>query len=420
MEQEIRIGILITLPLVLEIIGLSFAVNVDSYIEKRNKKFMLIIVVTIFALVLQNILGYVLDISGKYPFYRILTGILGYSIRPLVIVLFYYIVTENKRFKAAWFLLLLNALIYLTALFSDICFTIDENNHFLRGPLGYSCHIVSAVFLIYLVYLTVTGKKTVPGRNIWIPVFNALLIVGSVVLDSFVDYRLYPVSFLTIAVTNCTVFYYIWLHLQFVKEHEQMLQAELRIQIMMSQIQPHFLYNTLSTIQALCRIDPKKAFDVTEKFGTYLRQNLDTLENTNLISVKQELEHTKIYAEIEMVRFPNIRVMYDIEDDAFYLPALTIQPMVENAIRHGVRIRDTGIVQVITKREQGFHKIVIKDNGKGFIPEKNGAMPGNSIQEGTHIGINNVRERVERMCGGEVRIDSQVGEGTTVTIRIPV
>lgn len=198
------------------------------------------------------------------------------------------------------------------------------------------------------------------------------------------------------------------------REHEKALQAEQRIQIMMTQIQPHFLYNTIATIRALCRRDAKKAGEVAEKFGDYLRQNLDALGTVGLISFRKELEHTQIYAEIEMVRFENIRVQYEVRDDQFSLPPLTVQPLVENAIRHGVRIREEGIVKVSAWRDENTHVIEVWDNGTGFDVKK--------IEEAdnSHIGIRNVRERIEKMCGGSLKVESRMDEGTTVTITIPI
>ena len=212
---------------------------------------------------------------------------------------------------------------------------------------------------------------------------------------------------------SASLFYDIWLHTQFVREHELALMAEQRIQIMMTQIQPHFLYNTLSTIQALCLSDPEKAAIVTEKFGTYLRRNLNSLNISDLIPLSQELEHTRTYAEIEMIRFPRISVIYEIEDEDFSLPALSIQPIVENAIRHGVRIRSDGLVTVSTKFCPEGHLITITDNGKGFDPRSV------NDDDRPHIGISNVRERIEKMCGGSLTIRSFPDAGTTVTILIP-
>jgi LytS/YehU family sensor histidine kinase len=212
---------------------------------------------------------------------------------------------------------------------------------------------------------------------------------------------------------SCCVFYYIWLHQQFVRRHERDMMAEQRIQIMMTQIQPHFLYNTLSTIQVLCVVDPPQAAEITGKFSVYLRQNLDSLEFPGMTTFEKELEHTRTYADIERVRFPNIRVEYEIEDAGFSLPPLTVQPLVENAIRHGVRIREEGVVRVLARKTEGGHEVVISDNGVGFDTDAVKQL------DGTHIGLKNVRERIETMCGGSVTVLSRPGEGTKVTVFIP-
>ena len=209
------------------------------------------------------------------------------------------------------------------------------------------------------------------------------------------------------------MFFYIWIHLQLAEQYEERMLSQHQMRIMVSQIQPHFLYNTIATFRALCKRDPDKAAMVAEKFGLYLRENLDSLSDEDLIPVEKELDHTRVYAEIEMVRFENIRVEYDVRDVDFELPALTIQPIVENAIRHGVRIREKGVVRVSTRQSDGFHEIVISDNGIGF--DTAGAYNG----DGTHIGINNVRERIEKMCAGTMKVESEIDKGTTVTIRIP-
>ena len=114
-----------------------------------------------------------------------------------------------------------------------------------------------------------------------------------------------------------------------------------------------------------------------------------------------------------MLRFPNIRVDYDIQDEHYKVPALTIQPLVENAIRHGVRIREEGIVLVKTNRGGTDQVIVIADNGKGFDAEK-------PEEEGAHIGLANVKSRLEQLCHGTLTIESRPDEGTTITIKIPV
>ena len=407
--------ILAVFPMVLLLIGLFIAVGIDQYIQKQKKRIMLIICALVFSLIAQNFLDNWLTYGTPMILLRKAIDIYGYSIRPVILLLFLYIVSPHKPSRLWWVLIGFNAGIHLTALFTDICFTIDENNMFQGGwpVLKNSCLIASVMLLCALIFSTLHDYRPSKRKETWIPVFSVFIILLALVLDSSVYETLQPVSFLTISIVISSVLHYIWLHLQFVRAHEKDLAAEQRIQIMMSQIQPHFLYNTLTTIRSLCLRSPEAAAQTIDKFSRYLRQNLDTLDQNGLIPFSKELEHVKIYSEIEMLMFPYIRIEYDVEDDFFMLPTLTVQPLVENAIRHGVRAREEGLIKIAVRKNESGHIITIADNGLGFDPA------AAVTAEGKHIGIRNVRERLEKQCGGWLKIESRPGEGTTVTLFIP-
>ena len=407
--------ILAVFPMVLLLIGLFIAVGIDQYIQKQKKRIMLIICALVFSLIAQNFLDNRLTYGTPMILLRKVIDIYGYSIRPVILLLFLYIVNPQKPSRLWWVLIGLNAGIHLTALFTDICFTIDENNMFQGGlpVLKNSCLIASAMLLGALIFSTLHDYRPSKRKETWIPVFLIFIILLALLLDSRVYETLQPITFLTISIVISSVLYYIWLHLQFVRAHEKDLAAEQRIQIMMSQIQPHFLYNTLATIRSLCLRSPETAAQTIDKFSRYLRQNLDTLDQNGLIPFSKELEHVKIYTEIEMLMFPYIHIQYDVEDDGFMLPTLTVQPLVENAIRHGVRAREVGKINITVRKNETGHIITIADNGLGFDP----AIIDTA--EGKHIGIRNVRERLEKQCEGWLKIESQPGEGTTVTLFIP-
>ena len=394
--------------------GLTFTVFNDPYIRHGHRHAMLAIVALCFSLVVQNYVENALAAGAPRVLARTLASIYGYTARPLVILLFLYIVAPKGRYAPAWILAGLNIGVYLTALFSPIAFGISENNHFYGGPLRYCCLVVSVLLLLYLLYLTLREYKQAPKCETALPILIIVMILFSIWLDSQVGEIEQPITYLTVAMAVSCVFYYIWLHMQFVREHEEDLKARQRIRIMTSQIQPHFLYNTLSNIQALCHIDPRKAAEVTDQFSQYLRENLAALSQPGLIPFRKELEHTKTYVKIEETRFQNIRVSYDIGDSDFQLPPLTLQPLVENAIRHGVRIREEGKVQIVTRRNEKGHQIVIRDNGAGFDVKK--LTDPNS----RGIGLHSVQERLESLCGGTLAIESRIGEGTVVTLTIPL
>ncbi|MEG0903521.1 MAG: histidine kinase, partial [Lachnospiraceae bacterium] len=193
----------------------------------------------------------------------------------------------------------------------------------------------------------------------------------------------------------------------------QLLQS--RISIMLSQIQPHFLYNTLTAICGLCDENPKEAKKVTAEFADYLRHNLESLTQSTPVPFEDELRHTKVYLGIEKKRFEQrLNIVYDIADINFRIPALTIQPIVENAVKHGViRKKSDGTVTLSTREREDCYEIIIADDGVGFDVNEPLTDPD------THVGIENVRCRLWSICRGTLDIKSIVGEGTTAIIRIP-
>lgn len=409
-------SLMMLFPVCFILTGLTITVAVDPYISKKHRVVMFVIIGLSLTLIAQNLIEDALARGSLNWFGRTTASVYGYTVRPVFLILFLYIICPDEKHLGCWALALVNFLVNVTAYFSHICFWIDGGNHYQGGPLSNFCLYIGLILLAYWLYrsfrnyLSSTRNEK---RGVLIHVFVVLMLLLSVFLDGSANETDLPITFLTCAIVICSVFYYIWLHLRFVQMHEEDLKAQQRIKIMMSQIQPHFLYNTLSSIQALCLTDPEKAFDVTEKFGTYLRQNIDSLDRPELIPFEKELEHTRVYSEIEMIRFPSIRMEYDTPDTGFMIPALTVQPLVENAIRHGVRSVENGLVRVSSKKAGGFHEIVISDNGKGF----DAAAAENA--DGTHIGIRNVRERLASLCCGTMTIESAENAGTKITIRIP-
>ena len=395
---------------------LAFIVHMDETLRPGQRKTLRIIIFVVTSLILQNFLDYRLSVGSGHWLMRTLVDIYGYAMRPVILALFLRLIAPEKKMRWVWILIGVNAALHLTALFNlKICFRISEDNHYLAGPLTNLCLIISGILLFQLLVWTLLIFRSNVRRESMLLILVILLILTGVLLDESVGSFSQPVTFLTLAIVISCMMYYSWLHLQFVREQKKAMQAEQRIQIMMTQIQPHFLFNTIATFRALCRKDPGKAAEVAEMFGAYLRQNLDSLGTVGLIPFQKELEHTKTYTEIEMVRFRNLRVVYDIHESDFEIPPLTVQPMVENAIRHGARAGKEETITVTTGKSAKGYEIMIQDNGIGFEPEKQNI----SDEAGHHIGIANVRERIESMCGGSLIIDSEPGKGTKVTITVP-
>lgn len=196
---------------------------------------------------------------------------------------------------------------------------------------------------------------------------------------------------------------------------EKEIAAELeknKTAIMLSQIQPHFLYNSLGAIRELCRQDPEDARNALSMFITYLRANMDSIQREHTIHFSKELDHISAYLQLEKLRFgDDLTVIYDILEDDFFIPSLTVQPLVENAVKHGICSREEGgTVTLHTHREGEKIIIRIQDDGIGFDASK--------ITEKNHVGLRNVRNRLKYVVDGELEIVSEPDRGTVVTITI--
>ncbi len=188
-----------------------------------------------------------------------------------------------------------------------------------------------------------------------------------------------------------------------------------KIAVLLSQIGPHFMFNSLEAISALCDTDPQAAKQSAKIFAKYLRNNIESISQTVMIPFEKELDHIRQYVFLETMRYGDeVRIEYDIRAQDFLLPTLTIEPLVENAIHHGIMKRQGGGTVTISAYEaQSAYVIAVNDNGAGF----NTKSITNDDRE--HIGIKNVKNRLAAQCGGSLLIESRAGIGTTATVTIP-
>ena len=219
----------------------------------------------------------------------------------------------------------------------------------------------------------------------------------------------------TVLLPLCLIFHYAHNELEEDVVRKEKEQIQLQVSAMISQMQPHFLYNSLAVISALCEEDPHLAAEATNAFSSYLRENMDFADKRNPISFSEELNHIRTYVWLEKLRFPNkLNIEYDINSTAFPVPALSVQPMVENAIKHGIcKSRSGGTVRICSIETDLFYIVTVSDDGIGFDVEE-------TVDDGRqHLGIKNTRYRIREMTGGSLTIESTPGKGTTVKIRIP-
>jgi two-component system, LytTR family, sensor kinase len=201
-------------------------------------------------------------------------------------------------------------------------------------------------------------------------------------------------------------------------EQNQQLLLKARMDALTSQINPHFLFNTLNTVSSLIRFDPDMARGVVLKLSNILRRLLRKHET--FVPLREELEFIDDYLDIEVIRFgrDKLQIFKEIEEDALeaFVPSMLLQPMIENSIKHGLAPRlEGGEIHIRSRRIDGRLLIEIEDNGMGISTERLGEVYGGGI------GISNVHERLRLLYGDQFKMDirSQEGQGTQIHIEIP-
>ena len=308
-------------------------------------------------------------------------------------------------------------------LFTPVLFTVDAS-----GRIQYIGEVIdiisfSSFYLIYLLYILpqrcpLKKKLSLLG----FVVFPLLCVALNVIWYTMgITYAVTPLADIFLLMSAYVVFFcdYIESREMLFRQKAELAEkenraTELQTALMLSQIQPHFLYNALTAIRNLCKTDPTEAYLALGDFSDYLRTNMKALGGGRMTSFEKELEHIKIYLSLEQMRFgEELKVEYDIRYREFSLPSLTVQPIVENAVRHGAMMNeDGGRITICSLKTEDGAVITVTDNGPGFDPSA-------PLSDGkNHFGLKNVRDCLTATGSGELMIDSVPGVGTTVTIRI--
>lgn len=365
--------------------------------------------------------------SSIIPLLRVLNLLVDLLVGVMAVLytLFLYSYISDRQKVSPWFcrvmLVICGAMLVLscTCLFSDRYIQYRPDGSQTVGSLYYLMQTLVFLLLVANMIYPFCHFRILGWKDTAILMSYGVLPLCSMPLE--IDWSITPPL---LAITLSLLLVYVVLHAQQTRLAAQrkllLAQQELeltdsRTKIMLSQLQPHFLYNVLNSIYHLCDMDPSLAQEMVEYFSDYLRNNMASLEQTGLIPFSEEYQHIQTYLSLERIRFAKtLDVVYNIEATEFKLPPLTIQPLVENAVRHGVtKKRGGGSVTLTTYETESAFVVVVADTGRGFDPE-------HYADDGkVHIGIKSVRERLKTMCSGTLTIESQPDCGTTATVTIP-
>ncbi|MGN0470662.1 MAG: sensor histidine kinase [Acutalibacteraceae bacterium] len=424
MSEEIKlINIAFELCGIFLCIAEIVAVCIGAKIGKSTSRYFIALFLSLMFYLASNILGLMFrGMEGMFGFYAVrISNFCEFFFAQLLslcaTLYFTFIVDINRKIKKLYifigFYYALQLVLLIISQFTNMYYYFDDSNTYQRGEcfwisqaLVIGAMVINAVILILNRACLSKKEKMAFGIYIVLPAVSVLIQMFS--------YGLNVIMF-SLIIASFIMFFYI-LNEQTEKYCEKEREnTDMRVSIMLSQIQPHFLYNTLTSIYCLCDKDPKAAKQAISQFSKYLRGNLDSIRRETPISFDDELKHVQNYLALEKMRFEDeLEIVYDIQANDFLIPALTVQPLVENAVKHGLGDSDNGGTVKISSRElEDCFEIEITDNGVGFDTE-------NIMNDGEfHIGIENVRNRLELSCGGTLTINSAVGKGTTAIIKIP-
>ena len=422
---------IISVALVLSVMGLWFTAVMPG-MDYWNKRFFLVYFVVLMGCILSSLIAIVLHyfpISSVVIYFILHLECLLLSLPfPMLTAYLLHCCSESVRpsrlFQTALGLWTVYFVLLLSVSVTGGFFSVTVENQPFRGPL-YPLLMLPLIAIMLINLVGAIRRRTRLSRKAFISFIIVLLpMTVSLIVMLFVDVMpLFDINF----VLSTLVMYSFILSDQIERyrrgqqeivrqqteiAHQQREIAHQRASVMILQMRPHFIYNTLMSIYSLCLFEPQKARQTTLDFTNYLRRNMGAIASDSAIPFSTELEHTRAYLSVEQAQYGNMLIVeYDTPFTQFRLPPLTLQPIVENAVKHGMNLDADPLHISIRTREKDFASVIIvEDNGSGFDP---------SDESKPHTTLENIRQRLEMMCGGSMTIQPREGGGTVVILMIP-
>jgi sensor histidine kinase YesM len=406
--------------LVIALLGLFFTLAMKS-LEKWTRRFFVALFSVAAAYVASDLLSQV-SLLFLGPDYAVLSRIAVFCesffsslLMPMITVYLLRCSGERRKRTPLFASMLTLWLVYVALLiftqFSTEIYSISSKNVYQRGPWYFVLLVPPATMMIMNCISLFFRRKQLTKKQRAAFTVYLLIPLGCMLIQMF-SYGLLMIVIGT-SVSAMIMFVFILMDQVDHSIRQQKENAAQQASITVLQMRPHFIYNTLMSIYYLCKQDAEKAQQVILDFSSYLRKNFTAIAKADAIPFEEELEHTRAYLAVEQARFKDqLLVEFDTPFTDFRIPPLTLQPIVENAVKHGMDPElEPLFISISTRRQDGYAEITVDDSGPGYQPADDNEP---------HIGLDNVRERLKMMCKGDLTISRRDCGGTIVTIRIPV
>ena len=403
--------------LLLSVLGLWFTAilpGIDRWSKRFFLSYFLDFMLCCLSALVETAFQYYLVPSAAMVFILLLESLLLSLPLPMLTVFLLHccgeIVRRSRLLHAVLSLWAVYVVLLVSALFIKGFVYVMPDNQYIRGPL-YPIGLVPLIAILLLNLAGAIRRRARLSRKIFLGSLVSILpMMGALIVQLFVD--VFPLLDISYVLSALTMYGFV---LSDQIEREMRYQREIanqRASVAVLQMRPHFIYNTLMSIYSLCNQDPQKARQVTMDFTNYLRKNFNAVASDSAIPFSAELEHTRAYLAVEQAQFEEMLVVeYDTLFTQFRLPPLTLQPIVENAVKHGMDPYAGALhVSVRTRHTDSGAEIIVEDNGPGFDPHD---------ESKPQPTLTNIRQRLTMMCGGTLEITARETGGTRVTIRVP-
>ena len=416
----------------LSVMGLWFTVIVTG-IDRWSKRFFisyfLIFMLCCLSSIVETTFQYYIVPGAVYYFMLLLATLLLSLPLPMMTVYLLHYCGENIRSSK-----LLHAVLGLWAVFFILLVSVPfidgfgyvtPKNQFYRSSL-YPLLLVPMIAVLLFNFAGTVRRREHFSRKAFLSFVIAQVPMAiTLIVNLFIDaVLLFDISYVLSALAMYSLILSDQIEQDLRRQQEIALQereialqqreiANQRANIMVLQMRPHFIYNTLMSIYSLCKLDPLKARQITLDFTNYLRRNFDAVASDSTIPFSSELEHTRAYLSVEQARHDNmLDVDWDTQFTHFRLPPLTLQPIVENAVKHGMNPNSDPLhISIRTQHTDSGSEVIVEDTGPGFDSAADARDSG--------IALKNIQQRLEMMCGGSLTITPNEGGGTVVTITSP-
>ena len=353
--------VLVLLPVLL---SLCFA---DKHMMKTRRNTLVTLCLMLLLLVLVDAIEEPLARLPKFTIWRLIFSVTGFSLRPacLLVVLLDSMPGAKQQRKIHLLLCLpacINAVAFCSAFICPLVIWFDAENFYHRGPLFGIVIVVSALYMLLLAYSAV-NEVTRRNRRKGIAFLAITVACFAASIMEMLGIA-YPTPLLNQTIAIGMTLYFL---IQFMVASADTIE-NMQLSLLLMQIRPHFINNSLAAIRGMIRRDPEKAVDALNHFSGYLQDSMNSILKTNLIPLSQEMELIDNYLYMENTRFrDSITVVKELAPVDFHVPPLTVQPLVENAVRHGLRgIQTPGQLIIRTEIDSKEYRILVIDNGCGY------------------------------------------------------